>query len=155
MSEQPVSDDAPAQVTGVLGDGFNVRTTDQRAVGTVRALVSSKDVMELMRSGKELTDTIVLTRGGAVTFAGPLLMKKPAGVITIEGSPESHMGILAREFAVSAVMSVELTDSSVARLNATEQVSDEYAAHVIETLNGRRVALDCSDPTKGRVLDAD
>ena len=140
---------------GLLGHGQNVRPTSDIAVGTVQALTTPKEVMALMRSGKDLSGTIVLTRGGAVTFAGPLLMKKPAGVITIEGSPESHLGILAREFGVPVVMSVELTDSSVERLNPVSGlVSDAYADHVVKSLDGRRVELDSSDPNSARVLAA-
>lgn len=149
-TQSPDSQDAE-----VIGKGMNVLVLQDSVVGTVRAVRSPQEVMKLMKSGEGLSDTVMVTRGGAVTFAGPLLLKKPAAVITIEGAPESHLGILSREFSVPAVMSLELTDSSVQRFNAAGMVSNEYAEHVLSSLDGRRVRLDCSQPEEAKVLSAD
>ena len=137
----------------MIASGINVMAVPGAVVGTVRSVRTAKDVLARSRSGP-LADTVVLTRGGAATFAGPLLLRKPAGVITLEGAPESHLGILSREFAIPAVMSIELADSGVERLTPEGQVRDEYVEHVLQTLEGRQLQLDCSDPAQGRILDA-
>ena len=137
----------------MIASGMNVMAVPGAVVGTVRCVRTAKDVLALSRSGP-LGDTVVLTRGGAATFAGPLLLRKPAGVITLEGAAESHLGILSREFSIPAVMSIELAECEVERLTPEGQVRDEYVEYVLHKLEGRQLQLDCSDPAQGRILDA-
>ena len=135
----------------VVATGMNVMAMPKTVVGTVRVVRTPKDVLALSKSGP-LGETVVLTRGGAATFAGPLLLRKPAAIVTLEGAAESHLGILSREFSIPAVMSIELVESDVERLTAEGQVRDEYVAHVLDKLDGLRLEVDCSDPAQGRVL---
>jgi signal transduction protein with GAF and PtsI domain len=95
---------------------------------------------------------VVLTQGGAVTFAGAILPKRPVGLITIEGAPESHLGIVSREFSIPAVMSVQLSDDNdVERVGANGLTTADYVQHVVAALNGKLVELDCEDPDTGRI----
>jgi signal transduction protein with GAF and PtsI domain len=109
------------------------------------------DVVKLMRD-PALTSTVVLTQGGAVTFVGALLPRRPAGLITIEGAPESHLGIVCREFNIPAIMSAKLTGSiDVEHVDGSGLVTTRYVQRIVETLDGRLVQLDCADAETGCV----
>lgn len=139
----------------LVGVGLNVVARSNPVTGRVKWVGKPADVVRLMRS-PDLAETVIMSRGGAVTFAGALLTKGPAGVITIEGAPESHLGILSREFDISAVMSMELEgDVGVARLADNGLVTSAYVQMVVDALDGREVELDCSDPEQGRVYVLD
>lgn len=75
------------------------------------------------------------------------------GVITMSGAPESHLGILSREFQTPCVMTVHLkkSDSRYEVGNADESHFEEIA----EQLDGRPVRLDCTDTEVGRVVLTD
>jgi len=81
----------------VLAQGYNVFETDKRPSGVVKYLASPQDVIGLIQSGK-LKEHILLVRGGTTTFLAPALSMGAIGVITMSGAPESHLGILSREF---------------------------------------------------------
>lgn len=138
----------------VIGKGLNVIRAAERSQGVVRYLKTPMDVMNLMRTG-DLQKTVVLARAGTVTFVGPVLPRKPAGIITLEGAPQSHLGILAREFGLHAVMSIDLTDSKVPRMGDGGVTNEAYIDYAASQLNGKEVILDCSDPDVGVVLSAD
>src|SRR5581483_3358790 len=55
-----------------------------------------------------IKDPVVITPGGTTTFVAPLLYKKPAGIVTFAGTPESHLGIVGRNFRVPIVMTLQL-----------------------------------------------
>ena len=137
----------------VLGTGYTVIVAPARE-GTVRYMKTPKDVLALIKTG-DVTGTILLARAGTVTFLGPLLPRKPVGIITIEGTPQSHLGILAREFGLPAVMSIDLADSPIGRVGEAGVTSDEYIDYVAKTLDGQRVVLDCSNQQQGVVFAAD
>jgi phosphohistidine swiveling domain-containing protein len=135
----------------LVGTGLNVGRHEGTARGRVRYIGKPADVVKLMRD-PEVTSTVVLTQGGAVTFAGAILPKRPAGLITIEGAPESHLGIVSREFSIPAVMSVQLSDDNdVERVGANGLTTVDYVQHVVAALNGKLVELDCEDPDTGRI----
>jgi signal transduction protein with GAF and PtsI domain len=138
----------------LIGQGFSVIKVDAPSSGVVRYLKTPQDVLRLVKEGN-VSETVVMARAGTVTFVGPVLPRKPAGIITIEGMPQSHLGILAREFGVPAVMSIQLADSTVERLSPSGVTREEYVNHVAETLDGRHVVVDCSDPETGRLFAAD
>jgi signal transduction protein with GAF and PtsI domain len=138
----------------LIGKGFSVIKVATPSTGVVRYLKTPQDVLQLVKEGN-IGGTVVMARAGTVTFVGPVLPRKPAGIITIEGAPQSHLGILAREFGVPAVMSIELTDSHVERLSGEGVTREEYVDHVAEMLNGTRVTVDCSDPQTGLVFTAE
>jgi phosphoenolpyruvate-protein kinase (PTS system EI component) len=72
------------------------------------------------------------------------------GVITMSGAPESHLGILSREFQTPCVMTVHLTNSESRYVvgNTPESHFEEIARE----LDGKQVRLDCSDNDTGRVV---
>ena len=94
----------------VVAEGFNVFETQKSPKGKVKYLGSPKDVIELIQSGK-LQEHILLVRGGTTTFLAPALSMGAIGVITMSGAPESHLGILSREFQIPCVMTAYLTTS--------------------------------------------
>lgn len=136
----------------VLAEGFNVFDTAKSPTGTVKYLGVPADVIALIQSGK-LADHILLVRGGTTTFLAPALSMGATGVITMSGAPESHLGILSREFQTPCVMTAYLTGS-----DSRYVVGDTGEAHfeeIAKALDGRRVRLDCSDHEVGRVLAED
>ena len=46
----------------------------------------------------------------AVLGPGPALMAGVAGLITLQGAPESHLGILSREFGIPCVMTTQFDE---------------------------------------------
>jgi PEP-utilising enzyme, mobile domain len=134
----------------ILAEGYNVFETDKSPVGVVKYLDAPKDVIALIQSGK-LKDHILLVRGGTTTFLAPALSMGATGVITMSGAPESHLGILSREFQTPCVMTVYLT-SSDSRYEVGN-TGDKHFREIAETLDGRKVRLDCTDGSIGRVLE--
>src|SRR5713226_9631937 len=134
----------------VLAQGYNVFETDKRPSGVVKYLASPQDVIGLIQSGK-LKQHILLVRGGTTTFLAPALSMGAIGVITMSGAPESHLGILSREFQTPCVMTVHLVEGSGSRYVPGE-TADSHFEEIIEALDGKQVTLDCSDHDKGRVL---
>src|SRR5258708_231808 len=94
----------------VLAQGYNVFETDKRPSGVVKYLASPQDVIGLIQSGK-LKEHILLVRGGTTTFLAPALSMGAIGVITMSRAPESHLGILSREFQTPCVMTVHLPEN--------------------------------------------
>ena len=137
----------------VLGRGVNVIVAEPRE-GTVRYMRTPKDVIALLKGG-DVSDTILLARAGTVTFLGPLLPRKPVGILTMEGMPQSHLGILSREFGLPAIMTVLMENAPIERLGANGVPTREYLDLIAKTLDGRRVVLDCRDPQEGLVLSAE
>jgi len=74
--------------TTPMARGINVvhRQGSEPIQGTVKFVGKPKDAVALVR-GADLSQTIVLTVGGAVTFVGTVLMKRPAALLTVEGAP--------------------------------------------------------------------
>ena len=48
----------------------------------------------------------MIARGGTTTFLTMALNAGIRGVVTLQGAPESHLGILCREYGIPCVMSV-------------------------------------------------
>ena len=134
----------------ILAEGYNVFETDKSPAGTVKYLDAPKDVIALIQSGK-LKEHILLVRGGTTTFLAPALSMGAIGVITMSGAPESHLGILSREFQTPCVMTVYLT-SSDSRYEVGK-TDDKHFREIAEALDGRKVRLDCTDGALGRVLE--
>lgn len=93
----------------LIGSGINVFTSDATVVGKIRFLDSPDEVLEFI-DGDDVDETIVISRGGTTTFMSPALMSGVAGLITLQGAPESHLGILSREFSIPCVMSTAFTE---------------------------------------------
>lgn len=133
----------------VLAEGYNAFDTDKSPSGTVKYLTSPADVIGLIRSGK-LKEHILLVRGGTTTFLSPALSMGAIGVITMSGAPESHLGILSREFQIPCVMTAHLTSSESRYVPGS--TGEAHFDEIAKGLDGRRVRLDCSDHETGRVV---
>jgi len=134
----------------ILAEGYNVFDTEKSPSGIVKYLDKPKDVISLIQSGK-LKDHILLVRGGTTTFLAPALSMGAIGVITMSGAPESHLGILSREFQTPCVMTAHLTSSdSRYEVGSTDE---KHFQEIAEGLDGRKVRLDCTDGSVGRVIE--
>jgi signal transduction protein with GAF and PtsI domain len=135
----------------ILADGLNAFTTKKQVTGVVKYLAEPKAVISLIVSGK-LKDYILLVRGGTTTFLAPALSKGAIGIITMSGAPESHLGILSREFQIPCIMTVNLAGSADKYI--VGETPDSYFENVVKQLDGKRVTLVCDDRTTGKVVAA-
>lgn len=118
-----------------LGEGMAVLDTDESVTGTVRHVTNPKEVIELTE--EDLSSVIGLVRAGTSAFASPLLANDVHGLITMEGAPTSHLGILSREYDIPAVMSLEPADGLVDADPATDAFFEEWG----QFLDGREVSI--------------
>ena len=93
----------------LIGTGVKAFTTTKTATGRILFLDSPDEVLDFI-DGPDVETTVVISRGGTTTFMSPALMSGVAGLITLQGAPESHLGILSREFAIPCVMSTNFSD---------------------------------------------
>ena len=93
----------------LIGTGIKAFASNQTATGTIRFLDSPDQVLEFI-DGPDVDSSIIISRGGTTTFMSPALMAGVAGLITLQGAPESHLGILSREFSIPCVMTTEFTE---------------------------------------------
>lgn len=136
----------------LIAQGFNSFETPKKPIGTVKYLPDPKAVIALIQSGK-LKEHIVLAQGGTTTFLAPALSMGCSGVITLSGAPESHLGILSREFQIPCVMTAHLSEG-----DSRYVTGGNNAAHfdaMIKALDGKRVQLDCEDGETGKILIVD
>src|SRR4051812_4723443 len=133
----------------VIAEGYNAFETNKTATGTVKYLKDPASVMALIKSGK-LGEHILLVRGGTTTFLAPALTMGAIGVVTMSGAPESHLGILSREFQIPCVMTAYLTKSDSRYVVGSSD--DAHFAEIIRELDGKKVTLDCSDHDLGKVI---
>lgn len=132
----------------IIAEGFNCFETSKMPEGTVLFLPDPKAVITLLQSGK-LGQHILLAQGGTTTFLAPALSMGAIGVLTLSGAPESHLGILSREFQIPCVMTTFLTGSDSRYVTGGDNAA--HFAAVVGALNGKRVRLDCRDRDTGRV----
>ena len=135
-------------MSGIVAEGYNAFETKKAPIGVVKYLQTPNDVLALIRSGR-LKDHILLVRGGTTTFLAPALSLGATGILTMSGAPESHLGILSREFQTPCVMTIGLTDSDSRYLAGN--TDDAHFEAIVQRLEGRRVRLDCEDDDVGRV----
>lgn len=135
----------------IIAQGYNSFETKKTPEGTVIYLPNPQSVIKLIQSGK-LKEHILLVQGGTTTFLSPALSMGAIGVITLSGAPESHLGILSREFQMPCVMTTYLLDSEDRYITGGN--NDVHFKTMIDRLQGKRVRLDCSDREFGQVLEA-
>jgi signal transduction protein with GAF and PtsI domain len=75
------------------------------------------------------------------------------GVITLSGAPESHLGILSREFQMPCVMTAYQPDQSARYVTGGD--NDAHFAEMIAALEGKAVRLECSEQDVGKIVLAD
>jgi hypothetical protein len=90
----------------LVGTGLNVYESTDLVEGRSKWLDTPDDVISFVESGDDVSDVIVIARGGTTTFLAMALNAGVRGVITLQGAPESHLGILSREYGIPCVMSV-------------------------------------------------
>jgi phosphoenolpyruvate-protein kinase (PTS system EI component) len=132
----------------VVAEGYNSFDTKKKPSGTIKYLPDPKSVIGLIQSGK-LKEHILLVQGGTTTFLAPALSMGAIGVITMSGAPESHLGILSREFQMPCVMTAYLTGSQSRYVTGGN--NDKHFQEIIAALDGKKVELDCQDRETGRV----
>lgn len=135
-----------------IAEGFNSFETSKKPIGSIKYLPDPKSVIALIQSGK-LKEHIVLAQGGTTTFLAPALSMGAIGVITLSGAPESHLGILSREFQIPCVMTAYLTDS-----DSRYVTGGDNKAHfelMIKALDGKKVQLSCDGAELGQILLVD
>lgn len=93
----------------LIGTGIKAYTSESGATGRIRFLDTPDEVLEFI-DGPDVEESIIISRGGTTTFMSPALMAGVAGLITLQGAPESHLGILSREFSIPCVMTTEFTE---------------------------------------------
>lgn len=135
----------------VIAEGYNSFATDKKPSGTVKFLPDPQSVIQLIQSGK-LQDHILLVQGGTTTFLSPALSMGAIGVITMSGAPESHLGILSREFQIPCVMTAFLTDSESRYVTGGDNKA--HFEEIIAKLEGKVVQIDAQDDETGKVTVA-
>jgi len=136
----------------LIAEGYNCFETDKSPAGEVLFLPDPGAVIALIQSGK-LKEHILLAEGGTTTFLAPALSMGASGVITLSGAPESHLGILSREFQIPCIMTAYLVDSPTRYVTGGD--NDAHFKAVVAALNGKTVRLRCDDSDTGRIELAD
>jgi hypothetical protein len=136
----------------VIAEGFNSFETSKKPIGTIKYLPDPKAVIALIQSGK-LKEHIVLAQGGTTTFLAPVLSIGCSGVITLSGAPESHLGILSREFQIPCVMTTYLTGNPSRYVTGGDNKA--HFEMMIKALDGKKVQLNCEGAELGQVLLVD
>lgn len=93
----------------LIGTGVKAFTSANGVTGRIRFLDSPEQVLDFIE-GSDVQSTVVISRGGTTTFMAPALMAGVAGLITLQGAPESHLGILSREFSIPCVMTTNFSE---------------------------------------------
>ncbi len=133
----------------VIAEGYNSFETKKRPSGVVKYLPNPQSVIQLIQSGK-LKEHILLVQGGTTTFLAPALSMGAIGVITMSGAPESHLGILSREFQIPCVMTAYLTDSDARYVIGGN--NDDHFNAVVKALDGKKVEIHADDHEMGKVV---
>lgn len=122
-----------------VGTGLNVYESPDVVEGVVKWLETPEDVIAFVEDGADVSNVVVVARGGTTTFLAMALNAGVAGVLTLQGAPESHLGIVCREFGIPCIMSVSF-DKGV-----------RTARGEVVPADGVRVRLDVSSRPHGTV----
>ena len=122
-----------------IGAGINVMEFAEPITGRTIFLDSPDQVLDFIMSD-DVESSIVISRGGTTTFVAPALTAGVLGLMTLQGAPESHLGILSREYGIPCVMSVTFTEGV------------ETSRGEIIPADGTLVTLDIATTPRGRVL---
>lgn len=90
-----------------IGQGYSVVPVGKHE-GIAMNVTTPQEMIKLMKDPAKIKETVIITPGGTTTFVAPILYKKPAGIVTYAGTPESHLGIVGRNFGVAIVMTLNL-----------------------------------------------
>jgi signal transduction protein with GAF and PtsI domain len=131
-----------------IAEGYNSFDTKKTPSGVIKYLPDPKSVLTLIRSGK-LKEHILLVQGGTTTFLAPALSMGAIGIITMSGAPESHLGILSREFQMPCVMTAYLVGKDSRYVTGGN--NDAHFAAIVDALDGKNVRLNCEERETGRI----
>jgi PEP-utilizing family enzyme len=132
----------------LIATGMNAFNTSSEPEGLVKFLGTPLDVLELVTSG-EANRHIILAQGGTTTFLAPVLAEGTLGILTMSGAPQSHLGILSREFQIPCIMTLAL--EAWGRRYVPGESGPDYFEHVVAALDGKRVRMSCGDAATGKV----
>ncbi|WP_230316195.1 PEP-utilizing enzyme [Conexibacter sp. W3-3-2] len=138
---------ATAEEFKTIGAGRAVFTRPEPVEGPVAWLDSPQAVIQFVQRD-DVADTIVLARGGTTTFLTPALTAGVKGVITLQGAPESHLGILSREYGIPCVMGVQFEDGVRSSRGEIIPADGAVVRLDISTPEGR-VAIEPGAPSEG------
>jgi len=134
-----MSIDEGAATLQEIGAGITVFVDTELAVGPSIWLGSPEAVIEFVNR-EDTADFIVVARGGTTTFLTPALVAGIKGIITLQGAPTSHLGIISREYGIPCLMSVGFTSGNV-----------NERGEIIPP-DGTILSLDISTTPRGRVM---
>src|SRR4029078_5322223 len=100
-------------MSSIVAEGYNAFETQKAPTGVVKYLETPNEVLSLIQS-EMLKDYNLLVRRGNTTFLAPALSMGGTGILTMSGAPESHLGIISREFQTPCVSTSGLTDRNSA-----------------------------------------
>jgi hypothetical protein len=123
----------------VVGTGLTVYEEAAPVEGPAVWLDSPGAVIQFVTSAG-VNESIIVSRGGTTTFLTPALAAGVRGVITLQGAPESHLGIISREYGIPCLMSVSFEEGI---LSARGEVIPP---------DGTVLRMDVSTSPRGRVL---
>jgi len=132
----------------LVATGLNAFNTSVEPEGVIKFLGTPQGVLDLVVSG-DSNRFIILAQGGTTTFLSPILAEGTLGILTMSGAPQSHLGILSREFQIPCIMTLALEDYE--RRYVPGECGPEYFQHVVAALDGRRARMTCGDATTGQV----
>ncbi|EQD29764.1 hypothetical protein B1A_20544, partial [mine drainage metagenome] len=103
---QSDSDKLTGKTFEAVGVGLNVFEFAELVEGRAKWLDSPQDVIDFVQDEEDIEDVIIVARGGTTTFLSLALTAGVRGVITLQGAPESHLGIVCREYGIPCAMTV-------------------------------------------------
>ncbi|MET0887383.1 MAG: PEP-utilizing enzyme, partial [Mycetocola sp.] len=91
-----------------IGTGITVFRDDDVIEAPTIWLGSPDAVMDFV-DRDDTEDFIVIARGGTTTFLTPALVAGVKAIVTLQGAPTSHLGIISREYGIPCLMSVSFS----------------------------------------------
>ena len=122
-----------------IGTGITVFRDDEIIEAPTIWLGSPDAVIDFV-DRDDTEDFIVIARGGTTTFLTPALVAGVKGIVTLQGAPTSHLGIISREYGIPCLMSVTFSQGD---LNERGEVIPP---------DGTILRIDVSTSPQGRVL---
>src|SRR5687767_5892493 len=107
MGPSMTATESPTEFNSI-GTGIAVFEDSDVIEGTTVWLDSPDAVMDFV-DRDDVEDCVLIARGGTTTFLTPALVAGPRGVLTLQGAPTSHLGIVSREYGIPCIMSVSFT----------------------------------------------
>jgi phosphohistidine swiveling domain-containing protein len=124
-----------------IGTGITV-FRDDAVIEAPTIWLGSPDAVIDFVDRDDTEDFIVIARGGTTTFLTPALVAGVKGIVTLQGAPTSHLGIISREYGIPCLMSVTFAQG------------EENERGEIIPPDGTLLRLDVSTSPQGRVLVA-